>query len=198
MERVLDAGCGEGESSLPGWVGLDGDRGVLKTAAAAGVRAAVADVEAGWPFPAATFDAVVLCDVLEHVPDPYWLLAESRRVLRTERGPGWLFVALPNAAHAVNRMHAVLGRTSDFTDAYHRTGAPVSDHLHRFSLPSAVRLLENGGFSVVERREFFPDSFSEGGWQALSGVARAVARSGLHHRLPNLLAYEFVFLCRLI
>ncbi len=188
-------GCGEGESSLPGWIGLDGEPSVLKKAATGGMACAVADVELGWPFRAATFDAVVLFDILEHVPDPNWLLAEARRVLRPDAG--WLLVALPNAAHAVNRAHALLGRTVDFTDAFHRTGSPVSDHLHRFSLQSGTRLLEDAGYSVVERHEYFPAEFSEGRWRALSGVARALASSGLHHRLPNLLAYEFLYLCRM-
>lgn len=191
---MLDVGCGQGDSSLPGWIGLDGDhRALVRARGDYGVVGVVADAEQAWPLVDRSVDAVVLFDILEHVPDPRWLLSEAARVLR---GAGWLLVALPNAAHAVNRATAVLGRTTDFTDAYHRQGSPLSDHLHRFSVASGARLLEEAGYRVERRHEYFPTEFSEGRWKALSGVARAVAASGLHHRLPNLLAYELFYVCR--
>lgn len=190
--RVLDVGCGDAESSLPGWIGMDGDRRALTRAASRGVRGIVVDVELPWPVRDRCLNAVVLFDVLEHVPDPRWLLAETKRVLSDG---GVVLVALPNAAHAVNRVTALAGRTSDFTDAAHRTGSPVSDHLHRFSAESGSRLLTDMGFSIDERHEYFPGAFSEGWWRALSPVARAVLATGLHRRLPNLLAYEFLYLC---
>lgn len=191
---VLDVGCGRGESSPGGAIGMDAVPGVLREAARRGVVPVLADVEAPWPVADAAVDAVLLFDVLEHVRDPHALLAEARRVLVPD---GRLLVAVPNAAHLVNRVWAVSGRTADFTDAAHRRGAPVSDHLHRFTLDSAARLLADSGFVPVDRRAYFPPRFDEGAWRLLSPLARLIRACGLPTRLPGLLAYEFLFSCRI-
>ncbi len=190
--RILDVGCGEGESSVPGAIGLDAALGPLKEAGRRGLRPVQADAEAPWPLRDASFDWVLLLDVLEHVPDPLSLLQEARRVLRPS---GKLLVTVPNGAHMANRILALLGRTADFTDAHHRRGLPFSEHLHRFSLSSAGDLLRLAGFEVLERHDFFPSSFTERGWRLLSPLARLAARSGLPQLAPSLLVYEFMFVC---
>lgn len=191
---VLDVGCGEGESSPPGVVGMDASLPALEQASRRGVTPVLADAEAAWPFVGSRFDAVLVFDVLEHVPDPEFLLAEARRVLK----PGGLLVAaIPNAAHLANRVSLLLGKTSDFTDAGHRRGAPVSDHLHRFSRTSAARLLLDNGFEPVAWHGYFPSEFTEGPWKALSILARLARRAGLARLTPGLLAYEFLFACRM-
>lgn len=78
-KRVLDIGCGR--KKLAGAVGLD--RYPLP-----GVDV-VADLDAGLPFPADSFDAVSANQVLEHVRDLVGLVHELHRVLR----PGGLLVA---------------------------------------------------------------------------------------------------------
>jgi SAM-dependent methyltransferase len=78
-KRVLDIGCGR--NKLAGAVGLD--RHPLP-----GVDV-VADLDAGLPFPAESFDAVSANQVLEHVRDLVALVHELHRVLR----PGGVLVA---------------------------------------------------------------------------------------------------------
>src|SRR5215831_3344296 len=92
--RVLEVGCGTGAvvRLLAGWpnvcevVGVDPSPGLLDKARALNAHLPTvtfqeADGKA-LPFPAASFDVVVLHTVLTHVPGPEELLAEVFRVVR--------------------------------------------------------------------------------------------------------------------
>ncbi len=187
---VLDVGCGDGASSVRGAVGLDGSVDALRRAARAGVRAVHADVEAAWPIAPASVGTVCLFDVLEQVPDPRPLLAEAARVLAPG---GVVLVALPNAAHLANRGAALAGRTTDFTDAAHHSGNVVSDHLHRFTLASGRRLLEDAGFTVTTRHDFFPTRLTVKGWRWAAPLLRLLRATRAPDRFPSLLASEFLW-----
>ncbi len=84
--RLLDVGAAYGfgvaEAARAGWTAC----GVEVSAAAARRAAALGDVavaDAGaLPFAAASFDAVTMWDVLEHLPDPHAAVAEVARALR--------------------------------------------------------------------------------------------------------------------
>lgn len=94
--RLIDIGCGAG--NMPKAIkhyrpdldvyGLELARGALTEGQrdARGVTFVEGSAEQ-IPFPDATFDAVVMFDVLEHVPEPARLLAEVQRILR----PGGVF-----------------------------------------------------------------------------------------------------------
>jgi SAM-dependent methyltransferase len=133
--RVLDLGCRSGALTrhfLEGnqVVGLDVDRAALAKAEALGIEPVVADVEEPLPFADASFDAVVVGELLEHLQFPEALVAEARRVLR----PGGVLVgSVPNAFRLQSRLRFLRGR------------APEDDptHLHLFS-PSAIRELLRG------------------------------------------------------
>ncbi len=101
--RVLDAGCGQG-FYFPLYaalglsaVGIESDPGPLAAARATAARTGAELVEAQvqkLPFADASFDAVVLSEVLEHLSDAAPALAEAARVLR----PGGLvLVTVPHA-----------------------------------------------------------------------------------------------------
>jgi demethylmenaquinone methyltransferase/2-methoxy-6-polyprenyl-1,4-benzoquinol methylase len=89
--RVLDLAGGPGRAvravDAPRRVVADAARGMVRRARAAGLDAVVADAGA-LPFPAATFDAVLLTDALHHLPAREDALAEAHRVCR----PGGVLV----------------------------------------------------------------------------------------------------------
>jgi len=98
--RVLDVGTGEGQvarlvmaEGAQFAVGVDPTRAQLREARArgGGVSYARAGAEA-LPFAVASFDAVVVCLVFEHLSDHVWPIAEIARVLR----PGGRFVFFLN------------------------------------------------------------------------------------------------------
>jgi SAM-dependent methyltransferase len=84
--RLLEIGCGEGGNlfhldARPGWVGIDFALPKLAHARTAlDVSVCQADA-ASLPFADGSFDAVLIRDLLHHVPDRVGVLAEAMRVL---------------------------------------------------------------------------------------------------------------------
>jgi SAM-dependent methyltransferase len=131
--RVLDVGCRFGaltRAYLDGneVVGVDIDRRALDEAASLGIEPVWADAAEPLPLEEASFDVVVVGELLEHLPFPELTVAEALRVLR----PGGRLVgSVPNAYRVKSRLRFLLGR------------APESDptHLHLFSPGDVRRLL---------------------------------------------------------
>jgi 2-polyprenyl-3-methyl-5-hydroxy-6-metoxy-1,4-benzoquinol methylase len=139
--RVLDVGCGNGERlallKQLGWTvkGIDIDRQAVEAARQKGVDADCGELKV-MPYPASSFDAVILSHVIEHVPQPVELLSECARVLK----PGGRLVMLtPNAES--------LG-----LDFYGRCwrGLEPPRHLQIFSRPALERIVKEAGLSVVK------------------------------------------------
>ena len=86
--------------------------------------------------PGASFDAVVMSHLVEHVPDPGRLFGECRRLLRPG---GRLVMSTPNAdslAHSLYRASWV--------------ALDPPRHLHIFTPKSLCRLVEDAGFECVK------------------------------------------------
>lgn len=141
--RVLDAGCRDGtlmrhyaDGNVV--VGCDIDDRALRLCREHHRLPVVnVDLMQGLPFANASFDAVVLGEVLEHVVDPRFVLGELRRVLN----PGGVFVgSVPNALRLRNRLMFLAGRSFE-TDP---------THLHFYAPAGIERLLREGGFVEVE------------------------------------------------
>ncbi len=103
---VLDVGCANGAHTVRAArrvrrvVGVDYDMGQLRVAAATtralglpNVRLLAWDLTRSFPFPDASFDAVLFLDVIEHLHPRVQVLTEIRRVLKP---PGRLLVSGPN------------------------------------------------------------------------------------------------------
>jgi SAM-dependent methyltransferase len=94
--RLLDVGCGTAwlNEHFPDYVGIDVSEAAVAHARELGREALVHDVEQPFPFPDASFDAVVVKDLLEHVLDPVAVVREVHRVLRPG---GRVFASSPDA-----------------------------------------------------------------------------------------------------
>lgn len=94
--RLLDVGCGTGwlADHFADYTGLDGSPDAVAAAGERGRNVTLHDVSEPLPFEDASFDAVVMKDLLEHVPDPVALVHEVRRVLRPG---GRVFASSPDA-----------------------------------------------------------------------------------------------------
>lgn len=94
--ELLDVGCGTAwlAEHFTSYTGIDNSSEAIAAAAAAGRNVISGDIEARLPFADASFDAVVVKDVLEHVEKPVPLVREARRVLRPG---GLLFASSPDA-----------------------------------------------------------------------------------------------------
>jgi SAM-dependent methyltransferase len=94
--KLLDLGCGTAwlSSHFADYTGVDGAPEAVAAAAAKGREIVQANVDEPLTFPDASFDGVVVKDVLEHVTDPVAVVGEIRRVLRPG---GKVFASSPDA-----------------------------------------------------------------------------------------------------
>jgi SAM-dependent methyltransferase len=99
----------------------------------------VADLEHA-PFPAASFAAITMSHVLEHLPDPCVYLAAAHRLLQPD---GRLVIFVPNAASL--QFHFLGQRWN---------GLDVPRHLFDYRDRDIERVLAVMGFEVVRRSYF--------------------------------------------
>jgi len=94
--ELLDIGCGTAwlAEHFSRYTGIEGSPEAVARATQARRNVILGDVDRPLPFADASFDAIVVKDVLEHVADPVALVGEAHRVLR----PGGLvFASSPDA-----------------------------------------------------------------------------------------------------
>jgi SAM-dependent methyltransferase len=150
--NVLDVGCAAGGlgRELKRQCPQVKVRGIEPVAAEAErARAFLDDVLVGtfetpvpkeWPAP----DCIIFADVLEHLVDPWAAVARAHALLR----PGGTLVAsIPNVAHGTVVAGLLRGRFD-----YQTSGILDRTHLRFFTRPTAIALVESGGFHVHEVR----------------------------------------------
>lgn len=155
-KRLLEVGCGQGEflalASENGFdvVGVEPSTEAARLAADRKLCVHPATLEQFAEVPKETtregFDAVVLLNVLEHVPNPVDTMTRCKSLLKPE---GILCVRVPN----------------DFTQLQHAAETSINkrewwiavpDHINYFNFESLRRLFEGIGFDVVYNQGDFP------------------------------------------
>lgn len=150
-QRVLEVGCGDGafgaELIRAGnrVVGVDTEPNVSPDAGYANVIATDLEngVRDGLRSSGEEFDRILVCDVLEHLPDPTKLLRELRTQLASR---GKLIVSVPNAVNLTVRVMVLFGK---FT--YSKRGILDWAHLRFFTRTTIRKLLEANGYRVTQR-----------------------------------------------
>ena len=123
---------------------VEGDPRAVEIARQRGVPAIAGDIEleSTWAQIEGTFDAVVLMHVLEHLVDPWAVLARARERLNPD---GVVISLLPNVAAWRVRKDLFLRGKFEYTD----TGILDRTHLRFFNLASGIALHRDSGFREV-------------------------------------------------
>lgn len=113
--------------------------------------------------PDASFDAIIMCETLEHLNfNPLPVLKEINRILKPG---GYLYIALPNLASLVNRVKLLLGCSihnpvSDFVaQLSENDNMLVGIHWREYTRNELLELLLISGFSV-QRHYYFTSTAS--------------------------------------
>lgn len=143
---VLEMGCGDGfwmealrNLGYENVVGIDTSRPALETAAHKGLNVRLGDLydlEVD-----DVFDTALLCDTLEHLPDPKTALRRAHRALRTR---GTLFLAVP----VYDSVGEQLERRLRGVTRPMQCRQDDASHLHAFTEAALHALLDECHFSV--------------------------------------------------
>jgi SAM-dependent methyltransferase len=143
--RVLEIGCGEGKNMRTLALHrphLELHGADVRVPADSPIEFQFHLMDERVPVPDASFDFVLLVDVVEHVVDPQKLMDETKRLLRTG---GRMIAFIPVEGEVVSAytlFRGILGK-----DLY----AITKDHLHYFSHRELEDLIQPR-FEVLERR----------------------------------------------
>lgn len=176
-KKVLEIGCATGYLSSKmkehgcSVVGIEIENEAAEVARKAGIEVIGGDIEdmEKLPMGKASFDVIVLADVLEHMKEPDITLKKLSGFLKPE---GYIVVSLPNIGYWTMRLKHLFGKW-DYTE----TGIMDSGHLRFFTLKTARKLLENSGFKVL-KEDYTP-------WKPAIYFITKI--------WPSLLAYQFIF-----
>jgi 2-polyprenyl-3-methyl-5-hydroxy-6-metoxy-1,4-benzoquinol methylase len=182
---VLEIGPGDGVIS--GWlrrtkkcrtVGIEVDPDAASVAKAAFAHLLIGRIEDEQVRAAAArlgpYDTIIFADVLEHLVDPWETLRQVRPLLTPS---GTILLSVPNVAHWSARLNLLLGRF-DYSDGF----LMDRGHLRWFTRKSAMEMVENAGYRVLEEATVWKPRFAKR-FPTLNGfqfVLRAapVAREG--------------------
>lgn len=154
---ILEIGCGTGATgalALAGgrcqrYVGIELFESAAHKARQVLSEVVVGDVEAlDLPWPAASFDALILSEVLEHLIEPGRLL---RRLAPLIRPGGIVLASSPNISHWRVIRELVRGRF-ELADS----GVFDRTHMRWFTPASFAKMFSGAGFYVVDVRPVTP------------------------------------------
>ena len=128
-----------------------------------GLRFAIIDLFRDGPPPATDVDLVVLQEVIEHIPQPPYLV--MRRIAGMLKQGGRLFLTTPNGHRFRNLVYMALGKEILGIYRYPEQGKALG-HQHEYTRKQMLWQSKRAGF-VVERADYVQD-----GWTGSSLKAR--------------------------
>jgi 2-polyprenyl-3-methyl-5-hydroxy-6-metoxy-1,4-benzoquinol methylase len=147
--KVLEIGCADGSFSRflkkNGFEvsAIDIAENAVENAKKMGISAYVCDIEKGSNFADSSFDAIVACEVIEHLYDTDFFLREIKRVVKDG---GYIFLSTPNLASLKNRIILMLGKYPQYSE--YRLGEKEAGHIRSYTAPVLKKQLIENGFKV--------------------------------------------------
>lgn len=182
LDAVLDLGCGVGDVMLPLSqrarlvVGLDiGEVNVAMTrknlqVAEIGNAHVLQGSAAQLPFEDGSFDTVIMADVIEHVPDIDFALAEMKRVLK----PGGIGICVTPNASWLGFLGGLDGLVSRILrPGKHKKLKPTPVYERFLSKRDLEHALQKAGFGILHYRRicFYPGPEGSGVFTTFMSVA---------------------------
>ncbi len=155
-KRLLDLSVGGGDTSMAlaklGYRVIATDYGVPPPMPDGILRVAGVDLNGFLPFRSASFDAVNLVEVIEHIENQAQLVRELNRVLKPG---GVLLVSTPNVLNVMSRVRFLFtGFLRGRVRPAHYTRKPgVAPNIYLIHFYELYYLLFHYGFAIVELRK---------------------------------------------
>ena len=120
------------------------------------------------PFESEQFDAVIICEVIEHLNfNPLPIIRQINRVLK--KG-GVIYIGMPNHSSLQNRLRLLRGRSihNPISDLLlqldSRVNMFVGLHWREYTAAETCEMVESLGFSVVRVSHFLPSHYLRTSW----------------------------------
>lgn len=162
--KVLDLGCGHGDYSKRihdiGFKVIASDIDISRFRYGGILDFQVCDVSKPLPFPDAYCDYVLLIEVIEHLRNPYSVMAEINRVLKPD---GRLIISTPNILNLKSRLRFLFEGAYEYfreppLDQAHNSKETIPNlHLVPYRYHELEFLLSDTGFSVKKVLSSFRD-----------------------------------------
>lgn len=163
VQRILEVGCGAGATGRAikerrkGRIevtGIEIEAEVAEKAKANIDRVIVGNVETtALPFEKGYFDCIIYGDVLEHLVDPWKLLAGHCEFLRKD---GYVVISIPNIAH-YRTIKMLCRKEWNYADR----GILDKNHLRFFALNNVKDMLKNANLGIVRIKQKLSGSRSK-------------------------------------
>lgn len=147
-KKVLDVGCYDGTISAlikeggNEVLGVDISERAVELAKGKGIEARVADMSNRLPFPDSFFDVIFAGEVVEHILDVDFLMAEIKRALKEH---GFVVITTPNLASLGRRILLLLGKNPLIEVRWTKESA---GHIRYFTKWTLIELLKAHAFRI--------------------------------------------------